>query len=705
MFSFSHPYWQSDIEYLKGVGPKRAKILREELNITNFGDLLVHFPFRYVDKTEYLPIHEAVKQDEAVQILGALTDIRMVGGKGGKKRLIANLQDRTGSIELVWFKGIKWVKKHLQEGKIYYAYGKISRYGKAFNIAHPELEPYTQDKEKKTALEPVYPSTEALHRFGLNSKGIEKLAKQLLKNAPTDSLPESLPDYILNSVNLIALKKAFYEIHFPKSVKNKITARQRLKFEELFFLQLTVMYRRELNKLRSQGFKFTEVGKYFMEFYKEHLPFQLTGAQKRVVKEIRNDLGSGYHMNRLLQGDVGSGKTIVAVLTMLLAIDNGYQACVMAPTEILAQQHFHSISNFLEEMEVNVAFLSGSVTGKKRKKILEDLNSGKLNILIGTHALIEDKVVFKNLGIAIIDEQHRFGVEQRASLWKKNTVPPHILVMTATPIPRTLAMTVYGDLSKSLIDELPPGRKPVKTIHLTDKYRLQLYQFIKEEISNGRQIYFVYPLIEESEKLELADVMSSYERLIQYFPQDKYKFSILHGRMHPEAKEIEMKNFVEGRTDILVATTVIEVGVDVPNASVMVIENVERFGLAQLHQLRGRVGRGSDKAHCFLISSGNLSAEARERIKTMTTTNDGFEIAQKDLEMRGPGNVAGTQQSGLINFAIANLAEDSRILTFANKLAIKILKNDPELTSTKNKKLHTFIQNNGRKYQIWSQIS
>lgn len=705
MFTFAHPYWQTNIEYLKGVGPKRAEILKKELGITNFGQLLTHFPFRYVDKSEHFPIADAVNHTDTTQIMGVLTDVKTVKGGRGKSRLVAHIQDKSGSLELVWFKGAKWIKDYLKVGRVYYAYGKINLYNRKPSMAHPELQIFKENGGNKVNLEPVYASTENLHKFNLNSKGIAKLTLQLIKSAPIDALQESLPDYIRRALKLIELNPAFRQIHYPETQKQYIDARKRLKFEELFFLQLTILYRREKNKINSKGYTFEHVGDQFMSFYNKYLPFNLTNAQKRVIKEIRSDVGSGFQMNRLLQGDVGSGKTIVAVLVILLAIDNGFQACVMAPTEILAQQHFQSISQYLDKLDINVAFLSGSIKGKARTKILDDLKNGDLHILIGTHALIEDTVIFKNLGLAIIDEQHRFGVQQRAKLWKKNKLAPHILVMTATPIPRTLAMTVYGDLNKSVIDELPPGRKSVKTLHLTDAHRSKLYRFIKEEIAKGRQIYFVYPLIEESEQLELADVMSSYERLRQYFREEKYKFSIVHGRMHPDDKEIEMQNFVAGRTNIMVATTVIEVGVNVPNASVMVIENVERFGLAQLHQLRGRVGRGSDQSFCFLISSGKLSSEAKERITAMVSTQDGFKIAQKDLEMRGPGNVAGTQQSGMINFDIVNLVEDERVLIVVNKVAKSILKNDPPLSQKKNRKLLTFIQNNGRKYQLWSQIS
>ncbi len=705
MFTFSHPYWHTDIEFLKGVGPRRAGVLKDELGIKSFGDLLIHFPFRYVDKSVTYPISQAIREDEPKQILGVLRNVRIVKGTRGGKRLIAILQDKSGVIELVWFKGIRWFSKNLKEGKLYYAYGKVNRYKGKPSIPHPELEPYSEDEAKKVSMEPIYPSTERLHSVGLHSKGIEKLTAQLLHGRPSGCLEESLPDYIRNALKLAPLELAFRQIHFPDDKKSALAAQKRLKFEELFFLQLTFQYRREKNKAMSSGFPFPDVGNQFMDFYRNHLPFELTGAQKRVIKEIRKDLGSGHQMNRLLQGDVGSGKTIVAVLTMLLAIDNGFQACVMAPTEILALQHYQSISELLNAQDVEVAFLSGSVKGSQRKVILEQLQSGDIDILIGTHALIEDPVKFHNLGLAIIDEQHRFGVQQRAALWKKNSLAPHILVMTATPIPRTLAMTIYGDLEKSIIDELPPGRKAVKTVHLTDADRMKLYQFIKQEIDNGRQIYFVYPLIEESEKLELADVMSSYERLRQYFPDEKYKFSIVHGRMKPDAKKIEMQSFVSGRTNIMVATTVIEVGVNVPNASVMVIENVERFGLAQLHQLRGRVGRGSDQAYCFLMSSGKLSSEARERIQAMVSTQDGFKIAQKDLEMRGPGNVVGTQQSGSLNFKIVALAEDARVLSVAHNISRKVLDADPSLSTDKNRRLLSFIQNNGRKYQMWGQIS
>jgi ATP-dependent DNA helicase RecG len=662
------------IEYLKGVGPKRGELLRKELNVHTFRDLLYQFPYRYVDKTRFQKVRELDEDMGDVQLKGILRRLSKVG-EGRKRRLVGRFRDDSGYIDLVWFTGAHWLEKKLQVGAEYVVYGRVNRYGSQWSMAHPEMELVSEDQTPTAkTFEPVYNSTEKLNAKGLDTRARRKLMRNLFEKITPEVFQENLPDYISGKMKLPPHALAMYRIHFPRNQKELDRVSLRLKFEELFFLQMRLLQLKKRRKKEIKGFVFSSIGEYFNRFFHEKLPFELTGAQKRVLKEIRRDLAQGIQMNRLLQGDVGSGKTIVGLMTMLMAIDNGYQACLMAPTEILAQQHNNSISAYIEELGLKVAFLSGSVKGKKRKKILEELAEGDIHILIGTHALIEDPVVFKNLGLAITDEQHRFGVAQRAKLWKKShPYPPHVLVMTATPIPRTLAMTLYGDLDVSVIDELPPGRKPVKTIHRNENHRLRVIGFMKEEIAKGRQVYVVYPLIEESETLDLKNLDEGYEALTREFPLPEYKISVVHGRMKPADKDYEMQRFAKGETQIMVATTVIEVGVNVPNASVMVIENTERFGLAQLHQLRGRVGRGAEQSFCILMSSFKVSKEGKERIQTMVRTNNGFEIAEADLKLRGPGNIEGTQQSGIINLRIADLATDGRILQTAREIALRVL--------------------------------
>lgn len=694
------------IVYLKGVGPKKGEMLNKELSIFTFGDLLEHFPYRYVDKTQFHSINSIEEEGVMVQLRGILRSMS-VAGDGRKRRLSARFRDATGSIELVWFKGIHWLEKQLVVGQEYIVYGRVSEFNNHFNIPHPEMEVYDPQKiSQASSFAPVYSSTEKLNAKGLDAKGLRKCLRILTQLLQPEDLPETLPDYLLEKLKFPSRFQAMQWIHFPQNQEQLQSARRRLIFEELFYMQLRLLRSRYQRKKAIQGFIFDKVGNYFNHFYKNYLPFELTGAQKRVVKEIRKDLGVGRQMNRLLQGDVGSGKTMVALLTTLIALDNGFQACIMAPTEILAQQHFQSITDYLQDMEVKVDFLSGSVKGKKRKAVLEALAEGETHIIIGTHALLEDPVVFHNLGLAITDEQHRFGVKQRARLWKKSRpLPPHVLVMTATPIPRTLAMTLYGDLDVSVIDELPPGRKPVKTLHRTENHRLRVFGFMREEIAKGRQVYVVYPLIEESETLELKNLEEGYEALSREFPAPEFQISIVHGRMKAADKDAEMARFASGETQIMVATTVIEVGVNVPNASVMVIENTERFGLSQLHQLRGRVGRGADQSYCILMSSFKLSKEGRQRIDTMVRTTNGFEIAEADLRLRGPGNIEGTQQSGIINLNIADLARDGKILATAREIAQRVLDDDPELQRPVHFRVKEVLKKNRDARVGWGLIS
>ena len=693
----------TSIEYLKGVGPKRADVLKSELNIFRYRDLLNHFPFRYVDRTQTILIKNILESTDNVQLLVKIIDVKELG-QPRKKRLVVTASDESGSIQLVWFRGVKWLKSAVKVGEYYVVFGKPTVYGNRINFNHPEIELEEKNKNKAGSLQPVYHSTEKLAAFGLHSKGLENLMRNLLPQV-MNVIPLTLSKRIEQKNNFPNVNSAYSNIHFPQ---DKIALQKsilRLKYEELFFLQLGMTRQKINTRKKSKGYIFNKVGNNFNDFFNNHLPFELTNAQKRVVKEIRKDLGSGMHMNRLLQGDVGSGKTLVAVLTILLAIDNGFQACLMAPTEILANQHFKTILNFLKPLGIKISLLTGSVKKADRKVIHESLENGSLNILVGTHALIEDKVKFKNLGISIIDEQHRFGVAQRAKLWKKNNFPPHVLVMTATPIPRTLAMTFYGDLEVYVIDELPPGRKPINTIHRFDSSRLKVFQFIEDEIKKGHQVYIVYPLIEESEKLDYKDLMDGYESIVRRFPLPHYKVSIVHGKMKPEAKDYEMSQFVKGQTQIMVATTVIEVGVDVPNASLMIIESAEKFGLSQLHQLRGRVGRGAEKSYCILMSGYKLSKEAKIRLETMVMTNDGFEISEQDLKIRGPGDVMGTQQSGVLDFKLANLARDGQLVQLAKIDVDELLNMDPHLSSSDNQSINTELLRQIKLKPNWSNIS
>lgn len=696
---------EADIQFLKGVGPKRAELLNKELNIFTGKDLLFHFPFRYIDRTKFYKIADISENLPNIQAKGIITNFQ-TKGSGRKTYLTADFYDETGKIELIWFKGTKWVKQSLMSGKEYIVFGKPARYGRKINIAHPEIDK-PEDAEKKitSSLQAVYPSTEKLAKNNITSKVFRKIIAGLLE-ASLPEITETLPLYIVKKYRLLPFREAIINIHFPENAEKLKRALYRLKFEELFYIQLNILKKKFGRHLKYNGFIFSKVGSFFNKFYNEKLPFELTSAQKRVIKEIRKDFASGKQVNRLLQGDVGSGKTLVALMLMLIAVDNGYQASLMAPTEILAGQHFKTIRNFLDGLGLETALLTGSVKQSERKKLHKDLESGKINILIGTHALIEDTVIFKNLGLVVIDEQHRFGVAQRAKMWKKNIRPPHVIVMTATPIPRTLAMTVYGDLEISVINELPPGRKPVKTIHSYDGKRLSVFKFVKEQIKAGRQIYIVYPLIYESENFDYKDLEDGLESISRAFPPPEYAISVLHGRMKPEEKEKSMQLFIKGITNIMIATTVIEVGVDVPNASVMIIESAERFGLSQLHQLRGRVGRGADQSYCILMTSYKLSKEAKIRIKTMTETNDGFKIAEVDMKLRGPGDTEGTRQSGIpFELKLSDLSKDYKILETARNAADLILTEDPELKQDKNqilvKQLKSLIIRNKK----WGMIS
>lgn len=686
---------KTPIAYLKGIGPQKADVINKELQIFTIGDLLEYYPFRYIDRTEFHKIRKLHADMLGAQVLGRLTSLQEVGEKRAR-RLIGQFRDDTGSIELVWFQSITWLKKSLQVGTAYIAYGKPTEFNGQISITHPEMERYNSQEKKigNLTMQPVYSSTEKLKKFNLDSKGIQKLQQAALETVYRD-LYEPLPSYIVEEQQLLPYPQALLAIHFPQDVQTLQAAIRRLKFEELFFIQLRLLRNKQLNTQKYRGHRFDQVGDKFTTFFNDRLPFPLTNAQKRVVKEIRVDTNTGAQMNRLVQGDVGSGKTVVALMSMLLAIDNGFQACMMAPTEILAQQHFAGISALLGDDIARVKLLTGSTPAKERRIIHQQLEDGTLDILIGTHALIEDKVKFKQIGFVVIDEQHRFGVEQRAKLWRKNTIPPHMLVMTATPIPRTLAMTMYGDLDISVIDELPAGRKPIKTVHFFENQRLRVFGFMREEISKGRQVYVVFPLIKESEKMDLLYLEAGLENLQREFPLPEFKISIVHGKMPVKDKDFEMQRFVKGETQIMVATTVIEVGVNVPNASVMIIENSERFGLSQLHQLRGRVGRGAEQSFCILMSGNKLSKEGRTRLETMVRTSDGFEIAEVDLQLRGPGDISGTQQSGVLEMKIANLAADQAILTEARSRVIEIFKEDPSLTLEKNSLLvHYLTQRN-----------
>lgn len=679
----SFSFLDTPIEYLKGVGPKRARSLNQELSIHTFHDLLNYFPFRYIDKSRFYQISEITNAGTYIQLKGKISNIKQIG-ENRARRLTAILTDHTGSVELVWFRGIKWIKEILSEDHEYIVFGKPTLFNNKYNIAHPEIESTEKEDEGLgESLQPFYNSTEKLKAKGLGNKAIGKLTKNLLLRAE-GVLSETLSPEIIDNLKLISRDQALLNIHFPANPQLLSRAQSRLKFEELFYIQLKLLRHKINRNQKFKGHVFSNVGKYLNDFYAKNLPFELTNAQKRVIKEIRLDLGSGKQMNRLLQGDVGSGKTLVALMSMLIALDNGFQACLMAPTEILANQHAKSIQQMLQGLNIKLLLLTGSSKAADRKIIHQELESGELHILIGTHALIEDAVKFKNLGLVIIDEQHRFGVAQRAKLWRKNTIPPHVLVMTATPIPRTLAMTFYGDLDFSIIDEMPPGRKPIKTIHQYDSARLKLFGFLKKQIKLGRQVYIVYPLINESEKLDLKDLMDGYESISRDFPLPDYAISIVHGKMKTADKEYEMQRFIKGETQIMVSTTVIEVGIDIPNASVMVIENAERFGLSQLHQLRGRVGRGADQSYCILMSDYKLTTEGKKRMEIMVRTNDGFEISEEDLKLRGPGDLQGTQQSGVLDLKIADLIKDENILKYARNLANDILDKDPNLEAPAN---------------------
>jgi ATP-dependent DNA helicase RecG len=692
------------IEYLKGVGPQKADLLKKELGIYTFKDLMELYPYRHIDKTQITKIKDITFSTGYVQVAGELSRFTITGEKRGK-RLLAYLKDDTGELELVWFQGINWIVKTLNVGTRYLVFGKAGFFMNAPQITHPEMEVLSGTKpEGKNYLEPIYPSTEKLKARSLTGRQIGKLTYNLFILLNEKELPENLPQSIVQQLKLTSRYKAFTQIHFPANIGDYNSALRRLKFEELFLSQLRLSMLRFKRHNFSKGLIFSRVGELFTSFYNDYLPFQLTGAQKRVLKEIRKDTGNGKQMNRLLQGDVGSGKTIVALLIMLIAADNNFQSCLMAPTEILAQQHFNNLKGLLKDMPVKVKLLTGSTPVKLRKDILSECEIGDIDILIGTHAIIEETVKFKNLGLAIIDEQHRFGVEQRARLWQKNLISPHILVMTATPIPRTLWLTAYGDLDYSIMDEMPPGRQPVKTVHRYEYARPQVMDFIKEEIKKGRQAYFIYPLIEESQKLDFENLMKGYEEVKAFFPEPQYYISMLHGRQKPTVKEINMKRFVDGDTHIMVSTTVIEVGVDVANATVMVIESAEKFGLPQLHQLRGRIGRGSEKSVCILLTGTKLNYEARQRLKIMCDTNDGFKIAEKDLEIRGPGDIEGTRQSGALDFKLANIVSDKQMVETAKELAEKIIDEDPELNSIENFPLKEFL-NSQRGKTAWSKIS
>lgn len=679
------------IEYLKGVGPQKADVLKKELQIFTIGDLLAHYPFRYIDRTQFHKIRQLHPDMIGAQVLGRLISMQEIGEKRAR-RLVGQFRDDTGSIELVWFQSITWLKKSLKVGSAYIIYGKPSEFNGQISITHPEMELFNAQEKKigNLTMQPVYSSTEKLKKFNLDTRGLQRLQQAALETV-FSTLQEPLPSYLLEKHQLMNYAQAMLSIHFPQNTPDLNAAIRRLKFEELFYIQLRLLRNKLLNTQKYKGHRFDKVSDKFHTFFNDRLPFPLTNAQKRVIKEIRQDTNTGAQMNRLVQGDVGSGKTVVALMAMLIAIDNGYQACMMAPTEILAQQHFAGIRTLLGDALCSVKLLTGSTPAKERRLIHEQLEDGSLDILIGTHALIEDKVKFKNIGFVVIDEQHRFGVEQRAKLWRKNRIPPHMLVMTATPIPRTLAMTLYGDLDISVIDELPAGRKPIKTVHFYENQRLRVFGFMREEIAKGRQVYVVYPLIKESEKMDLLYLEAGLENLQREFPLPRYKISIVHGKMPVKDKDFEMQRFVKGETQIMVATTVIEVGVNVPNAAVMIIENAERFGLSQLHQLRGRVGRGAEQSFCILLTTHKLSKEGKTRLETMVRTSDGFEIAEVDLQLRGPGDISGTQQSGVLEMKIANLASDQAILVEARNSVMEILQEDPSLSTEKNIPLANYL--------------
>jgi|TARA_A200000159_G_C7338603_1_gene346170 ATP-dependent DNA helicase RecG len=695
---------QTALVYLKGVGPERARLLKEELQLRTYQDLLHFFPNRYIDRSRFYPINELPQNNAEIQIKGRITAISFIQQKRGK-RMVATFKDHTGQMELVWFRGHQWIRDQLKINEDYVIFGRLNWFKGKASMPHPELElEQNFQKNLKISFYPIYPSTEKLINKGISQKVIQKMVVQLLQTQ-SQAFSETLPKALLNQYKLISKNQALRQIHFPDEQHQLTRAQIRLKFEEFFYMQMQLVLKNVQRKQKIKGHLFEKVGSNFNNFFTDHLPFELTEAQKRVIKEIRLDMGTGRQMNRLLQGDVGSGKTIVALLLMLIAIDNNYQACLVAPTEILAQQHFQSLSAQLKKINLTVALLTGSTPKKDRESIHQGLQNGELNILIGTHAVFENTVQFKQLGLAIIDEQHRFGVAQRAKLWQKNEMPPHVLVMTATPIPRTLSMSVYGDLDLSVIDKLPPGRKIVKTLHRTDANRLKVFAFLREQIAQGRQVYIVYPLIQESSKLDYKDLMDGYESLSRSFPTPDYQISILHGKMKSEDKTYEMERFVQGKTQIMVATTVIEVGVNVSNASVMIIESAERFGLSQLHQLRGRVGRGANQSYCILMTRSKLSREAQMRMETMTKSNDGFKIAEVDLKLRGPGNIMGTQQSGILQFKIADLIQDQALLKAARDQALRILKEDASLKDADHQCIKRTLSALKFESNIWNFIS
>ncbi len=696
---------QTPIEFLKGVGPKRAEVLQKEFGIHTFQDLLYYYPYRHVDKSHVYHVSDIIEDGSYIQLRGRISNLQIVGQQR-TKRLTAQFSDETGSIDLVWFNGIKWVQETLMQKQEFIIFGKPTIFNGHWNMTHPEMiDPHAQSATTvPMRFMPLYNTSDIAKKKTLDSKAISKLTANLIPIVK-EVIPETLPADMLNNLKLLPLKEALCSIHYPESNEQLSRAALRLKFDELFFTQLKMLLLKQINTKRIKGYTFEKVGDHFNTFYKKHLPFELTNAQKRVIKEIRADLGSGRQMNRLLQGDVGSGKTIIALFIMLIAIDNDYQSCLMAPTEILATQHYEKISKQVAPLGLRVEFLSGSTKTAKRRQILGGLQNGDVDILIGTHALIEDSVVFKNLGLVVIDEQHRFGVEQRAKLWRKSTTPPHILVMTATPIPRTLAMTLYGDLDVSVIDELPQGRKPIVTRHLFEKDRLKLFGFMQKQIEQGRQVFMVYPLIQESEKMDLLDLMAGYEAIERAFPPPQYSIGVVHGKMKQEEKDYEMQRFAKNQSQILLSTTVIEVGIDVPNATVMVIENAERFGLSQLHQLRGRVGRGGNQSYCILMSKYELSTEGRKRLDAMVSTNDGFEIANFDLQLRGPGDIQGTQQSGMLDFKIADIVKDEKLVTYTRNLALQVLDNDPDLSRPEHRRLSMQVAKMLNGEVNWSIIS
>ncbi len=702
----AYDFFETPVEYVKSVGPRKAEMLKKELGIFTFSDLLYCYPFRYVDRSKFYKAFEVTEDLPYVQLKGKISNVQAIGAKR-TVRMTATFRDETGQIELVWFAGFKWIREKIASASEFIVFGKPNAFNHTINIVHPDLEDAAQAEKipVNAALQPYYSTTEKLKAVGLDSKGFERALKNLVVSV-RGYIVETLPESILKQLKLVSRETALIHIHFPENNENLQAALKRLKFEELFFIQLKLLQMKFIRMTKPDGFKFSKVGEHLNTFYHKLLPFQLTEAQKRVIREIRIDTGSGNQMNRLLQGDVGSGKTLVALMTMLIAIDNGFQACIMAPTEILAAQHYVSIARFVEGLGLKVALLTGSTKTAARRALHEALRSGEVNILIGTHALIEDSVQFNNLGLVVIDEQHRFGVAQRARLWEKGQgTQPHILVMTATPIPRTLAMTLYGDLDVSVIDELPPGRVPIKTYHFTDSGRLKVFAFIQKMINEGRQVFVVYPLIKESEKLDLKDLMDGYESICRAFPPPEYAISIVHGKMKSKEKEYEMQRFVKGETQIMVATTVIEVGVDIPNASVMVIENSERFGLSQLHQLRGRVGRGASQSYCILMTGHKLTSDGKVRIQTMVETTDGFRIAETDLKLRGPGDIQGLQQSGIVDLRLADIVRDEQILVYARDLAIRILKDDPDLQKPENTSLKEQLNRIKKQRGDWAHIS